>query len=249
MNDELSKTEGEKRPRKVRKRKPKAVATPSNKDEGMREKIILAIINAVVISGSVGLITQQFFSLKNFEDVKFEMDKIECLSPNCDTARQRFFVYRFGEKPIPNVNFKIKIDNSDYTIVDGTQSVKEIEKSLFFSSEGKETGGSKITFQDPELSTANSYGYKLPQLSSDWIYKLQFDVKTTGDNSFKNYIIFQIDDEAKKRYKHQNRTFYDYLRLYLIEALVISIFFVIILGFLIWFGGKRFITSRRGELE
>lgn len=224
-----------------------AVPVDSKKDEkeSIRNKIIIAIIDTVIIGGFIALMGQQFTSLKKYENVKFEKVKSECLTPDCKTARQKFYIYRLGETSIKNVSFNLKIKKPDYHIIEGSQAVKQSEKSLFLPSNDQSVDGSKIDYGDPDLNNLNSYGFKLNELSPNWIYTFQYDVFSRGENSFSQYEIFQIVDDANVRYPHQNLNFYDLLRLYLIETLVVSILAAILLWFIFWFLGKYFFISRR----
>lgn len=206
-------------------------------DDSMREKIILVIIEVVFIGGILFVFGQKYNSLKAFDDVKWQRTRVMCLDSACSTGRETIKIYRLGETAIRDVRLTFALDDADYQIVGGSQSVKQYEKGFEALGTKYLAPGRGITFNDSELTSANAYGFNLTELSPNWIYVLVVDSKLKAlrkDNPFQDYAIFEIE-AAGRTFDHEGLVLNDYLRLYLIEASVLGVFLLIVLATIIWF--------------
>src|SRR5205085_12043679 len=84
------------KPAKIEAVKPVEELPKPKTDGSMKEKIILLVVEIIVIGGIVFLFGQRYNSLMEFDDVKWEKAKIECLTDNCDSYKQKIYIYRLG---------------------------------------------------------------------------------------------------------------------------------------------------------
>jgi hypothetical protein len=218
--------------------------------ESIKVKVGLTIFEIVVLGGLAFFFGRYLNDLSKLQDVKWDQEKIECLTPTCDVGKLKAYTYKFGD-PLKNVKLVFAVKEAkDFEIISGSVQRYEVSILNFISTKKYIAEGrlEALPKDDPERNNTTTFEFNLNELSPNQIYEMGLILKDKNRTSFNNYGHFEIRDADNRVYDAKGLGRTDYLRLYLTEVIVISaIVSVLILavGFILIWKGPSFFSRRK----
>ncbi|HSE17363.1 MAG TPA: hypothetical protein VLB46_09930 [Pyrinomonadaceae bacterium] len=208
---------------------------------------MLTIIEGIVLCVVGFAFGTYYMDLSKENEIRWEYEPLECINPKvCDIARVNISIYKLGGETTKDARLLFAVaDPKVCTVVGG--SVQRSNVSLFekIVSRKEQAHGAVAALPsgDPELNESTAFDYTVNELEPGYRYELTVILKGKGANAFKSH--FQIVDKMDHSVGHEHLTTQNYITLYLVEVLVVSIISFVVLAILVFgltWKGRRFLA-------
>ena len=209
-------------------------------------KSVLTVIEGIVLCVVGFAFGTYYVNLSKTSDIRWEYEPLECINPQvCDVARVNISIYKLGGETAKDARLLFAVtDPKVCTVVGG--SVQRSNVSLFAKivSRKEQAHGAVAALPpgDPELNESTAFDYTVNELEPGYRYDLTVILKSNA-KVFNSH--FQIVDKMDHSVGYEHLTRQNYITLYLVEVLVVTIISFVLLAILIFgltWKGKRFLA-------